>query len=291
MKTEQAQETARNWTEGTLELDEGPIHYREAGQGTPLLFVHGALVNSHLWDRTAELLTNRFRCILPDLPIGSHPEPMKAGADISAPGIARIVGKVRKELGADDAILVGNDSGGAISQLLITTDPTGFAALVLTNCDMYEHFPPGRFGPMFRAARNPAVLWLITQTMRVPVNRRSPLAFGPLTKHRIPDDLIESWVRPGIESAEIRRDFRTLLRGVDPAMTIEAAEKLPGFKRPVLFAWAPEDKLFKIEYAERLAATLPDARIVRIPDASTFVMLDQPRRLADEIASFAGPVS
>ena len=82
MKTEQAQETARSWT-GALELDEGPVHYREAGQGTPLLFVHGALVNSHLWDRTAELLTDRFRCILPDLPIGSHPEPMKAGADIS----------------------------------------------------------------------------------------------------------------------------------------------------------------------------------------------------------------
>ena len=124
MKTEQAQETARSWTEGTLELDEGPVRYREAGQGTPLLFVHGALVNSHLWDQTAELLTDRFRCILPDLPIGSHPEPMKPGADISPTGIARIVGKVRKELGAEDAILVGNDSGGAISQLLVTSDPT-----------------------------------------------------------------------------------------------------------------------------------------------------------------------
>ena len=291
MKTEQAQETARGWTEGTLELDEGPVRYREAGQGTPLLFVHGALVNSHLWDQAAELLTDRFRCILPDLPLGSHPEPMKPGADISPTGIARMVGKVRKELGAEDAILVGNDSGGAISQLLVTSDPTGFAGLVLTNCDMYDKFPPGHFGPMFRAARNPAVLWLITQSMRLPVNRRSPLAFGMLTKKRIPDELLESWVRPGIESAEIRRDFRTVLRGVDPALTVEAAEKMPGFDRPVLFAWAPEDTLFKVEYAERLAATLPDARIVRIPDASTFVMLDQPQRLADEIAEFAGAVS
>ncbi len=290
MEATQEQRKATDWKAGKLELDEGPIHYREAGTGTPLLFVHGALVNSHLWDRTAELLSDRFRCILPDLPIGSHPEPMVPDADIGPEGIARIVGKVREELGADDAILVGNDSGGAISQLLITSDPTGFAALVLTNCDMYDDFPPGFFDPMFRAARNPAVLWLITQTMRLPINRRSPLAFGPLTKHRIPDELLESWVRPGIDSAEIRRDFRTVLRGVDPALTVEAAKKMPEFDKPVLFAWAPEDKLFKIENAERLAATMPDARIVRIPDASTFVMLDQPKRLADEIAKFAAEV-
>lgn len=143
---------------------------------------------------------------------------------------------------------------------------------------------------MFRAARNPAVLWALMQTMRVPANRRSPMAFGPLAKRRIPDDLLEGWMRPGIESSEIRRDFRTVLRGVDPALTLEAARKLPEFDRPVLFAWAPEDKLFRIEDAERLAATLPDARVVRIPDAKTFVMLDQPQRLADEIAGFASRV-
>lgn len=281
------QEATKGWTEGAVELDEGPVMYREAGQGTPLLFVHGALVNSHLWDRAAGLLSDRFRCILPDLPLGSHPAPMKPGADISPTGIARMISRFRAELGAEDAVLVGNDSGGAISQLVVTSDPTGFAALVLTNCDMYDKFPPGRFGPIFRAARNPAFMWLLMQTMKVPVNRRSPLAFGPLTKHRIPDDLLESWMRPGIDSAEIRRDFRTVLRGVDPALTVEAARKMAEFDRPTLFAWAPEDRLFKIEYAERLAATMPDASIVRIPDASTFVMLDQPERLADEIAQFA----
>jgi pimeloyl-ACP methyl ester carboxylesterase len=279
------------WTEGKLDLEEGPIHYREAGSGRPLVFVHGALVNSRLWDDAAVLLADRFRCILPDLPLGSHPEPMDPGADISPRGIASIVGKVRRELGADDAILVGNDTGGALCQLLVTSEPEGFAGLVLTNCDMYDKFPPGFFGPMFRAARNPAVLWLITQTMRAPFNRPSPLAYGMLTKRRLPNELLADWVRPGIDSAEIRRDFRKVLRGVDPALTIEAAEKMPGFDKPVLFAWAPEDKLFKVEFAERMAPTLPDARIVRIPDARTFVMLDQPQRVADEIAEFADAVS
>ena len=92
--------------------------------------------------------------------------------------------------------------------------------------------------------------------MRLPANRRSPLAFGPLTKHRIPDDLLESWVRPGIEFAEIRRDFLIVFRGVDPALTVEAAEKMPSFERPVLFAGRPRTSCSS-RYAERLAATLP----------------------------------
>lgn len=142
MEASQTREAATRWKTGTVELDEGPIRYREAGHGTPLLFVHGALVDSRLWDQTAALLSDRFRCILPDLPLGSHQAPMKPGAEISPPGVARVVAKVRSELAADDAILIGNDSGGAISQLLVTSDPTGFAALVLTNCDLYSTFPP-----------------------------------------------------------------------------------------------------------------------------------------------------
>ena len=59
--------------------------------------------------------------------------------------------------------------------------------------------------------------------------------------------------------------------------TLEAAEKLARFDRPTLFAWAPEDRIFKLSYAERLAETIPDAKIETIDDAKTFVSLDQPR--------------
>ena len=66
--------------------------------------------------------------------------------------------------------------------------------------------------------------------------------------------------------------------------TLEAAEKLRGSDLPILLAWAPEDRVFPLKFAERLAAEAPNARIVEIPDAGTFVPLDQPERVADEIA-------
>ncbi len=69
--------------------------------------------------------------------------------------------------------------------------------------------------------------------------------------------------------------------------TLEAAEKLRGSDLPILLTWAPGDRFFPIKYAERLAADGRNARIVEIPDAKTFVPLDQPQRLADEIAAFA----
>ena len=57
----------------------------------------------------------------------------------------------------------------------------------------------------------------------------------------------------------------------------------------MLLCWAPKDPFFKIDLAHRLADAFPDARLVEFPDALTFVSLDQPGRLAEEIGRFAAP--
>jgi pimeloyl-ACP methyl ester carboxylesterase len=69
--------------------------------------------------------------------------------------------------------------------------------------------------------------------------------------------------------------------------TLEAAAKLRGSQLPILLTWAPGDKYFPISYAEKLAGEAGNARIVQIEGSRTFVPLDQPQRLADEIAQFA----
>ena len=66
--------------------------------------------------------------------------------------------------------------------------------------------------------------------------------------------------------------------------TLAAAETLSGSEFPLLLTWAPGDRFFPISYAERLAAEVGGAKLVEIPDSATFVPLDQPDRLADEIA-------
>jgi pimeloyl-ACP methyl ester carboxylesterase len=268
-------------------LPQGTIRYRDSGSGEPIVFVHGLLVNGRLWEQVAAPLAADFRCIVPDWPLGSHAVPMNADADLSPPGAARIVAEFLEALDLDNVTLVGNDSGGAISQLVATEYPQRVGRLVLTNCDAYDNFPPKLFAYFKPAARIPGAMTVLAQSMRIKPLRRTPLAYGVLTKSRISDDLLEDWVRPGLESPEIRRDTVKFIRGMSPEQTEQAARELASFNAPTLFAWAPEDRWFKIEHAERLAASMPDARVERIPDSKTFVSIDQPERLAELIASFA----
>jgi pimeloyl-ACP methyl ester carboxylesterase len=269
-----------------IALTPGTIRYRDVGNGPPIVFVHGLLVNGGLWRKVVPLLARDFRCIVPDLPLGSHAIPMRPDADLSPPAVARLIADLVAALGLDDVTLVGNDTGGALCQLVVTRHPERIGRLVLTPCDAFENFPPPFFNYLLLAARVPPVLTAVLQTMRIGALARSPLGFGWLAKHGLDDAALESYTRPVLESAAVRRDLVKAVRGLDPRLTLEAAERLRGFTRPTLLAWAPEDRLFPFAHAERLATILPDARVVRIADAYTFVSEDQPERLAELIATF-----
>ena len=267
-------------------LSAGSVDYRDQGRGEPLLFVHGLLVNGRLWDPLVPLLSDAHRCIQPDLPLGSHARPMRPDADLAPPAIARLLVELMDELDLERVTLVGNDSGGAVSQLLAAAHPDRVGRLILTNCDMYSTFPPKLFAYFKPMARIPGAFAATTQLLRIKPLRRAPMAYGLLTKSRLDSSLMEQWLAPVTTSAEIRRDARKFILGSHPRLTERAAHELESFPSPALFAWAPEDRLFRIENAERLAPAMPDARIVRIPDAKTFVSIDQPERLAQEIRSF-----
>ncbi len=270
-----------------ITLEAGPIHYRDAGSGPVIVFAHGLLVNGTLWRKVTPRLEDRFRCVVPDLPLGSHPEPMKSDADLTPPGVARILADFMAALDLEEATLVGNDTGGAISQLVAAKHHERLARLVLTPCDAYENFLPPFFRPLQYAAKVPGLLTALMQPMRLRAMQRGPLAFGLLMNpESIDPDILNSWVRPYLNDPGVRRDTIKFLRSISNRYTIEAAEKLRHLDRPALIAWAPDDRFFKFRYAERLADEIPNARLVRIENSRTFVPEDQPDRLAEEIASF-----
>ncbi|HEV7363638.1 MAG TPA: alpha/beta hydrolase [Solirubrobacteraceae bacterium] len=267
-------------------LPGGTVRYRERGAGPTLLFVHGLLVNGALWRKVVPELAPDFRCIAPDWPLGSHEVPLGDAADRTPAGMAALIADFMAALELDDVTLVANDSGGALSQIVVTRHPERVGRLVLTPCDAFDNFPPKMFRYLGWAAKVPGGMAPIVQSMRLRANRRTPIAFGWLTKRRLPNAVSDHYVNPVIHDRRIREDARAFILGVDSAYTMAAAEKLPGFDRPVLLAWAPEDCFFPIEHAERLAELLPDARLARIEDSRTFVSEDQPQRLAELIAGF-----
>lgn len=270
----------------TVELPQGTIRYRDTGAGRPLVFVHGLLVDGLLWRKVTPLLDGEFRCIVPDWPLGSHQTPLAPSADRSPRGMANLIADFMEAQGLEDVTLVANDTGGAISQLLVTERPERVGRLVLTPCDAYENFLPPLFRPLQWLARVPPLLTCAAQPMRSALVRRSPLGFGLLVKRPIPDEITWGWIRPSLTDRGIRADVVGLLRGIDSRDTLAAAVKLRDFHRPTLLAWSRENPVFKLRFAERLAADIPNTRLELIEDSRAFVPEDRPERLAELIGAF-----
>jgi pimeloyl-ACP methyl ester carboxylesterase len=263
-----------------VELPQGRIDYRDEGDGPPVVLIHGLLVNGRVWERLVPFLSRSARCIVPDLPLGSHRQPLDGSADLSPPGVAALIAELIERLDLDEVTLVGNDTGGALCQLVVTNHPERIGRLVLINCDAFEHFPPPAFKMLVKVlARVPGAVGGLAATARFGPVRRAAMSLAPLTIDPVPDDLLQSWVAP-LRERGVRHDLVKVLRGISPAYTTEAAEKLPAFKRPVLIAWGTEDKFFPLSDAERLAALFDEARLERVEGARTFVQMDAPDRLA-----------
>jgi pimeloyl-ACP methyl ester carboxylesterase len=250
-----------------------------------VLFVHGYLVNGDLWRKVAPQLQGELRCIVPDWPMGSHEIAMPPEADLSPPGMAKLIADFMAALDLEDVVIVANDSGGAISQIVVTEYPDRVGALVLTPCDAFEKFPPAPYNLLPKIAKTPLLRNVAGQSMRVPLFRWA--AFRPLMTENYDGELVESWVRPGLKDRGIARDGAKFSAGMDAKHTKRAAAKLPQFDRPALITWPPDCDFFTFDLAERLADAIPDARVVEIGGSQTFLPVDQPNALAGEIRTFA----
>jgi pimeloyl-ACP methyl ester carboxylesterase len=275
--------------EHRVALPQGEVRYFERGSGRPVVFIHGVLTNADLWRAVVpDVAEAGFRCIAPDLPLGSHDIPMKPDADLTPQGQADLIADFLAALDLQDVILVGNDTGGALVQIMLSRRPERVERVVLLPSDSFEYFFPPIFKPLPKLAGVPGAMALLGRLVRIKALHPLPFVLGWVVKRPLPADIAESYLWPLGRSAGVRRDLRKLLRGVHPRHTLAAAEKLRTFDRPVLLIWGSEEKLFPIRFARRLADVLPDARLVEVPDTYTFISEDQPAVVVRHIVEFAG---
>jgi pimeloyl-ACP methyl ester carboxylesterase len=273
----------------SVDLPGGTLNYRVAGPEDatrPVVFVHGFLVNNELWSGVADALAARgVRSYALDLPLGSHTTALRPEADQTPRGVARMVISFLEALELEDVTLVGNDSGGALSQFLIDTDPTRIGRLVLTNCDAFDKFPPPPFDQMFKAGRSAIGLKALLTPMRATTLRHSPLGYGMLVSKPLDPAQTRRWVEPCLTDHGVLRDTVAFLQGVDNKELLDVSTRLHNFEKPVLLLWGDADRFFKVDFARRLSSIFPDARLVEIPGGRTFHPLDDPERVAAEIES------
>ena len=261
------------------------LAYYDRGEGEPIVFLHGLVANPLIWRKVVPDLAGSYRCIVPELPLGSHQIPMPRDADLSPPGLAALVNAFLEQLDLREVTLVGNDTGGAIAQLVAARHPDRIGRLVLTPSDAFDHFPPPQFRILMVMGWTPGLPWLTVQQMRIERMRYLPFAYGKLVKRRMPREITDAYLQP-LHRAAIRRDLTKVIRNIRKRYLQEAAMRLREFDKPVLLVWPPDDPVFLFEYAKRLAELMPNAKIAEVEDSWGFVSEDRPDVLVREIGTF-----
>jgi pimeloyl-ACP methyl ester carboxylesterase len=272
----------------TVKVTAGTIRVFERGSGPAVVFAHGWLGNANLWRKVVDRLAGGHRCIVLDLPLGAHGTPVDPDADLTPPGCAAIIMDAIEALGLDRVTLVGNDSGGAYSQIGVAARADRIARLVLASCETpHDAFPPAPFTALPQIAQSAGVLKHAMQGLRTCEGRMRPAAFGHLVKHPIEEEIFDTYALPAIEDDRILHDVAKAMRSASAVHVQNAADVLTAtFTRPVLFAWAKDDPVFPLAHAGAYAGTFVDARVELIEDAYSFTAEDQPQRLAELIATF-----
>jgi pimeloyl-ACP methyl ester carboxylesterase len=272
-----------------IELSAGPISYEDTdGDGPVIVLLHGLLMTASVWDDVVEELGPGFRCVRPTMPLGAHRRPMRSDADLSLRGQVRLLVEFLERLDLNDVTLVFNDWCGA--QLLIAEGwDARVGRLILASCETDDNYPPGLPGRFLAlAARVPGGLLVALNALRFKALRRLPMTFGLMSKRPIPDEMVDRWLKPALSQAAIRRDLRKYAGDtrVGRRQLASANSRLPGFGKPVLVAWAAEDKVMPIKTGRQLAALFPGSPFVEIDDSRTLIPIDQPRALASVVAAF-----
>src|SRR5262249_43537273 len=205
----------------TVQTPSGRIAYTEQGAGPVALFVHGVLLNKHLWRHQLAHLSDIRRCIAVDLL--AHGETDVAGdQDVSVTANAKMLEQFLDALTVEQVDLVGNDSGGGLAQIFTALNPQRVRSLTLTDCDVHDNWPPEAFKPFLAMAASGGLRGTLEAMLSDKNVYRSPQALGPAYEHpeQVSDDSIERYLRPLVRTEQRTRDLQRFLAAFDNKHTL-----------------------------------------------------------------------
>jgi pimeloyl-ACP methyl ester carboxylesterase len=244
-----------------VETPSGRIGYVDAGSGPVALFVHGVLLNKHLWRRQLAGLSDVRRCIAIDL-LAHGDTDIAPDQDVSVTANAKMLKEVVDALQIDRVDVVGNDSGGGIAQIFAALNPEWVRSLTLTNCDTHDNWPPEAFKPFVEMVAGGGLSKTLNAMLSDKSIYRSPSALGPAYEHpeTATDEDIEIYLRPHLRGEQRTRDLARFVGAFDHRHTLAIEPQLRKLQSPTLIVWGTDDVYFPVKWAYWLAEAIPGAK-------------------------------
>ena len=244
-----------------VQTPSGFISYTEQGIGPVALFVHGILLNGYLWRNQLADLSDIRRCIAIDLLAHGDTE-ISPNQDLSVTANAKMLREFLDALKIDQVDLVGNDSGGGISQIFAALYPERVRTLTLTDCDTHDNWPPEAFKPFLAMAAAGGLRGTLDAMLSDKNSYRAAQALGPAYEHpeQLSDDTIEKYLRPFVSNDQRTRDLQRFLGAFDNKHTLAVEDRLKTLKAPTLIVWGTDDVYFDVKWSHWLADNIPGTR-------------------------------
>lgn len=272
----------------TVEL--GPVRtaYVDAGEGRPILLVHGIPTSSYLWRNVIRALEGEFRLIAPDLMgLGDTETPLDHRFDMEAQADKLL--ELADRLGLGTFTLVCHDQGGAAAQWLAVHHPERVERLILTNCVCYDNWPVpivAGFARLFRV-RGAAFLMNRLRLDTWWARSRVGMRLGVHDPEALSDFAIDEYTKVNRMGPGKFEQFRLFTLAGDCRYTMEAASRFGGFDRPTMVVWGGNDRWLNVSWGRKLFDDIAGARRMEVvPFAGHFLPEEKPEQVAGYIREF-----
>ncbi|MDP3892173.1 alpha/beta fold hydrolase [Nocardioides sp.] len=259
------------------------LAYRDRGQGEPVVFVHGTPSYSYEWrDVVPHVEDAGFRVITYDL-LGYGDSERPLDRDTSVGAQTELLVELLDELNLDTVNLITHDIGGAIGQRVAIMHPTRVKRLMLMDTVSYDSWPSATWQKIIRekvdgySAMGPDEFEsMLTKQLRM-----------TLADETVMDgDNLRAFLAPHRTTLGRVSFFQHQVSHYDSTYTEELADRLGEITAPVRIVWGAQDSWQPVSYAERLAADIPDANLVVLPQAGHFLMEDDPAAVTAQVLEF-----